>query len=167
MVSPVDHLPSNNSSLAPWLLYRLHLLPLNVLFVFHVHWVIGGATVTFLPNLVFLSHPLISSINIIVLLLHEFPSLDISLHLCYSARLDQALFLNFLLMTLLSIIRSEVLLKAIHGALVVGRCWVWVIHFRVVHKLVISSNVLSSSHLVQKLLIYFWVRGEVRSCSLL
>ena len=116
MVRSINHLPSNNSPLASRLLYRLHLLPLYVLFVLHVYRVVGGATVTFLTNLVFLSHPFISVFNIVVLLFHEFPSLDISLHLGNSTCFNQALFLNLFLMTLLSVVSGEVLRKAIHGA---------------------------------------------------
>ena len=167
MVCSVDHLPSNNSPLASRLLYRLHLLPLHVLFVLHVYWVIRGTTVTLLANLVFLSHPLISVQNIIVLLLHELPSLYISLHLCDPTCLNQALFLNFLLMTLFSVVGGEVLSKAIHGSDEVRRGRIWVVHFCIVYKLVISSNVLSRSHLIQEFLIYIRVCGEVCSRSLL
>ena len=116
MVRSINHMPSNNSPSAPRLLYRLHLLSLYVLFVLHVYRVVGGATVTFLTNLVFLSHPFISVFDIVVLLFHELPSLDISLHLGHSARFNQALFLNLLLMTLFSVICGKVLLKSIHGA---------------------------------------------------
>ena len=161
MVSSVNHLPSNNGSLAPRLLYRLHFLPLHVLFVLHVHWVVRGATVTFLSNFVFLTHPLISEFKIIVLLLHKFPPLYISLHLGDSASFNQALFLNFLLMALLSVVGGEVLLEAIYGSDEVRGCWVWVVQLGVVHELMIPSNVLPRSHLVQKLLIYIRIQGGV------
>ena len=160
-------MPSNNSSLAPRLLYRFHFLPLHVPFVLHVHRVIRGATVTLLTNLVFLSHPFISVFNIVVLLFHELPPLDISLHLGNSARLNQALFLNLVLMTLFSIVWGEVFRKAIHWAHKVWRCWIWVVHFCVVNEFLIPSNVLSCSHLVQELFIYLWVRVEVNCRSLL
>ena len=162
MVSPVDHLPSNNSSLAPWLLYRLHLLPLNVLFVFHVHWVIGGATVTFLPNLVFLSHPLISSINIIVLLLHEFPSLDISLHLCHATSFDQRLLLEFFLLALLSVIICVIFGESIHWGGKMWRFWIRVINFSVVYKLMVPTNILSHSQLVDEVVILV-LKSRLRS----
>ena len=60
-------------------------------------------------------------------------------------------------MTLVSVVGGKVFSKAIHGADEVRRCWVWVVNFRIVYKLVISSNVLSRSHLVQEFFVYFGV----------
>lgn len=81
MVSLLDHLTSHDSSLA---LCRLDLLQLCAFrrgLVIVVYWIVGCASVTFHANFILLTHTTIPILLVSVLMLHELPPLDVTLHL--------------------------------------------------------------------------------------
>ena len=107
-----------------------------------------STTIALHANLVLLAHPLISLFFSGILMLHEFPPLDISVHLIHSARFDGALFLDFLLISLLSIMFSKVFGVTVEWARKVRRFRVRVVQLSIINELMVDSDVLSHPLLV-------------------
>ena len=106
-------------------------------------------SVAFLSDLVLISGYLFSLLLCVVLMLHKLPALDIPVHLVHATLLDCALFLNFLIEALLTIIVGEILRVTVQGAGEVRRLWIWVIQLCVIDELVIHTNVLCHPLLVR------------------
>ena len=60
-------------------------------FILIADGVVMATSVALLPNLVLLTHLLVSEFLSVVLMLHELPSFYVPAHLIHSARLDHAL----------------------------------------------------------------------------
>ena len=131
-------------------------------FIGHIDWVVGGTTVAFLTDFVFLSHFFVSLFLSGILLLHEFPSLDISLHLCQATSFDQRLLLEFFLLALLSVMICVIFGESIHWSGKMWRFWIRVINFSVVYKLMVPTNILSHSQLVDEVVIVV-LKSRLRS----
>ena len=72
--------------------------------------------IAFLTNLVFLTHDLIPMLLCVVLMLHELPPFDISVHLVHTARLNRALLYDLFIITLFLIVLCEILRVTVQWA---------------------------------------------------
>ena len=81
MVGLLYHLTPHDSSLALHHLDLLQLLTFWRALVIIVHWIVSLAPVTFQANFVLLAHTPIPVLLVNVLVLHELPPLNITLHL--------------------------------------------------------------------------------------
>ena len=100
--------------------------------------------------MVFLSHALLAEFVLILLLFHELPPLNIPVHLIHPSGLDSSLLLEFLLFSEIPIVICVILVCPVDGPRKVRRLWVGFVNLSVVHKLVVASNVLPCSKLVEE-----------------
>ena len=141
-------------SLTAHLFLLLHSLTLWGSFVFHIDRIVWCTAIPFLAKFVFASHAVKLLILCTVLILHELPSFDVSIHLLHPPRLNTLLPQLTLALSLLTIMRGKIFVQSIERA----RCkvrwlWVWMIQLSIVHKFMVASDILSSPQIVQVWLI--------------
>lgn len=129
-------------SLTAHLLLLLHSFTLRGGFVLHIDRIVWCTAITFLAKFVFASHAVKLLILCIVLILHKFPSFDVSIHLLHPPRLNTLLPQLTLALSLLTIMRGKIFVQSIERA----RCkvrwlWVWMIQLSIVHKFMVASDV--------------------------
>jgi len=141
-------------SLTSHLLLGLHFVTLRRTLILHIDGIVRLAAVALHSKLVFLSHALELLIFRAVLILHEFPPLDIAIHLLHAPRLDALVLDLALALPLLPIVLSEVFLVAVQRSRCpVRRFGIWVIQTCVVDELVVASDVLPCAQVIQVSLI--------------
>ena len=123
--------------------YRLSFLALRARIILIVDRIIRTAILPYLTNLVLITHTLIPLLLVVFLMLHLFPSFDVSIHLICSATFYHLLSLYFLLTTHVLVILGKVLRISIQRMLEMGRLRIRVIHLCVIDKLIEPANVLA------------------------
>lgn len=147
VVGLLDHVASDICALTSRLLQILHFFTLRWSLVLVTDWIVCCRTIAFLAKFVLFAHAFKLVILRTVLVLHELPSFDVSLHLLMSARFKFLLFYFALLCACVSVVRGKVFLVSVHrGSEMAGR-GVWIVEFGVVYEFVVRSDVLSSSEL--------------------
>ena len=153
MIGLLDILTSHLGSLTPHNFYFFQFDAVRRALIFHVKWVVRRTTITLLPNFVLLAHLLISLIFGWILVLHELPSFDISLHLRQSSSLNERLLLKLLLLTHGTIMLSIIFRKPVHRCSEMRWLGIRIVQLCIINELMISSNVFTCAQLVDKVLI--------------
>jgi len=115
VVGLLNHVASDVCALTPRLLQILHLFTLRGTLINTVDWIICCRTIAFLAKFVLFAHAFKLFILRTVLVFHELPPFDVSLHLLMPSRFEFLLFDLALLSALVSVVRGEVFLVSVHG----------------------------------------------------
>ena len=145
-------MPSNDLALTPRLFQALHLDTLGRCFILIADGVVMPTPVTFLANLIFLAHLLVSDLLRVVLMLHVLPSLYISVHLVHSTRLYCTLLLQIFVISLLTVVLCKIFRVTVKRTSEMRRLWIRAIHLSIVYELMVQANVLSHSLLILDIL---------------
>ena len=89
VVRILNHLTSHDGSLALRMFDLLQLYTFRRGFVLHIDWIVGCTPISFHANFVLLAHAIVSTQRVTVLIFHELPSLNISLHLGQASSFNQ------------------------------------------------------------------------------
>lgn len=153
MIGLLDILSSHLGSLTPHNFYLFQFDAVRRALIFHVKRVVRRTTVTLLPNFILLAHLLVSLFFGWILVLHELPTLNISLHLRQASSLNKRLLLKLLLLTHVPIMLSIIFRKPIHWCSEVRWLGIRVVQLCIINKLMVSSNVFTRTQLVDKVFI--------------
>ena len=115
-----------------------------------VDWIVGCTTVTLHSNLVLLAHALFPVVLVVLLVLHELPARDVTLHRILATLINLLLLYLSLQLPLLPVVLCEVFVYAVEWPLKVARRWVGLVHLGVVHEFVEAADVFPRPHILNK-----------------